>query len=1544
MDSDATFQASLDEDARRRFEAAWRSGRPEPIERFLPAPDHPHYLATLEELVHIDLEMRWKARGTVPDPNTATPAQPLVERYLERFPALNEPTIVRRLLRQESEARRRQGIPPPDDEYRARFPEVAAADESLPENKDTIASAPPLPRLAGYEVLGVLGRGGMGVVYKARQLRLNRLVAVKMVLGPGTAFSEDLVRFLIEAEAAARLQHPHIVQIHEVNRYEGGRPYLVMEFLEGGSLAEQLRRDGLPSPAEAARLVELLARAVDHAHRRGVVHRDLKPGNVLLTEDGTPKIADFGLARSAEGGTDLTRTGEILGTPSYMAPEQASGSSRAIGPAADIYGLGAVLYELLTGRPPFKAPTVLETLEQVRSRDPVPPARLRSGVPRDLETIALKCLHKEPSRRYPDAEELADDLKRFLEGRPILARPSSAWERARKWARRRPALAALLGVSIAAVVSLAIGGVWYNARLQDALEQTRRHETQARNQAEENRRQLVRLHVENGWRLVEEGDLWGSLLWFVEALRLDEGYPGESAHRLRLASLLRQKPVPMHVWFHEKALTAVAFSRDGRRVVTASRDRTARIWDVRTGRPHTRPLRHPQQVDAIAFSPDGKRLATGSRDLQARLWDATTGKQLGPPLNVTENVARVAFGRGGRHLLTVGRMWHGDATRGKVGIWDLETNRLVAEPFPLGPHLDSGAGHDATSPDGRRVFPTAGPWVGRVCDTLTRKPITEVLPGLGLTRHAEFSQDNRLLVTCSADGVARVWDADTGRLLLSPLRHPGGLVSAALDPNGRRFVTVGADKAVYVWDLRTGQPLAPPLRHAAPVSGAVFSADGRRLATTAEDASARVWDSATGHPLTPPLRHGWPGLTAVFSPDGRYLLTGSADGTARLWDLAAGAAPAPPPDSDAIVSGLEGLVLTGDGRLVLARRADGLAWVLDADTRIPVGGALHHPWGIHRGAFSPDGRRVALIGGHYARVWETATGKPLTPPLRHESWLPFASFSPDGRRLVTACMGTAKREGTSARIWDVDAGKQAGPWLPHLAGVQSALFSPDGARVVTASNDGTFRVWHAGTGEAITPPLESSGAWYAVFSPDGRRVLSSASGPPTIADGGAARIWDAASGTPLTPPMAHAKHVKYAAFGPDASRVVTASDDGTARVWDAASGAPLTPPLRHRGPVHHAAFSPDGRRVATASADGTARVWDAASGQALTPGLPHPGKVTQVLFRAKGAELVAACEQGPVRVWELRRDDRPVDDLKLMAEFLAGRRIDSTGSWVPLDGPALRRASDALRNRFPGEFAVSPELARGWRWQEVESSMHGQAWLDAARHLDALLKSEPRHRTFLKARADVEAELGRYHKAAEDYARLLALRTDHPLVPYLHGLARLGAGDAAAYRKACAALLHGLGRAPDAEQARFASWTCVLRGEAVSDVARVLRLAEQAAAAFPDRPFSIQILGAALYRAGRPEGAVQLLTRWNDRNRSSSDPHGWLFLAMAHHRLGRVEEARRWLERAARSIDQLPAPGSQTDRGALTWSFRLELELLRREAQTLLEGTDAGSR
>ncbi len=444
-----------------RFETALQAGETPDLAEFLDDLQGPSRDRLFRELLALDLEA-CLGRGELPDARA----------YRERFPAHVE------AIDEACAPLELDGPTLHIAGHRARTDQIRGA--SGPKLTDFGADLPRAElnpvvlealRLEGYEVRGELGRGGMGVVYLARKVALNRLCALKMVLAGAHAGSAALARFRAEAEAVARLRHPDIVQIYHVGEAEG-LPYLELEYLPGGGLDQAL--DGSPwQDTTAARLVEIIGRAIAEAHRQGIVHRDLKPANILLDASGRPKVADFGLAKILGSDDGLTKTRAVLGSPSYMAPEQAAGDASLIGPTTDVYSLGAILYELLTGRPPFRSATPLETLAQVKDTDPVPPSRFQPGLRGDIETICLKCLEKSPSRRYATAEDLAEDLRRLLAGEPILAHPAATWERAWKWARRRPALAGALAVSTAAVVLLLGGALYYNTQLSASVRQAK---------------------------------------------------------------------------------------------------------------------------------------------------------------------------------------------------------------------------------------------------------------------------------------------------------------------------------------------------------------------------------------------------------------------------------------------------------------------------------------------------------------------------------------------------------------------------------------------------------------------------------------------------------------------------------------------------------------------------------------------------------------------------------------------------------------------------------------------------------------------------------------------------------------------------------------------------------------------------------------------------------------------------------------------------------------------------------------------------------------
>jgi WD40 repeat protein len=938
---------------------------------------------------------------------------------------------------------------------------VAHAADQLRPPEPTLTGLPPgtvgpPPCISGYELLEELGRGGMGVVYKVRQTGLNRVVALKMLLPGDPAAPASLERFRAEAEALARLQHRNIITIYDIGEYEG-RPYFTMEYVTGPSLARVL--DGRPQGiADSARLIETLARTMHVVHQHGIIHRDLKPANILLSGEGrvakgakgvspsslaphpsplaaVPKITDFGLAKDRAAARKLTQSGTAMGTPSYMAPEQARAAGGDVGPAADIYALGSILYELLTGRPPFEGDSPAETIARLLNDEPLPPSRLRPKLPRDLTTICLKCLEKSPGRRYASAEDLAEDLRRFLAGEPIRARPVGPLGRAARWCRRHPVTAGLLLLSGLLAVGLVVTVLVYNARLEEALARAERTTEEQRLQLVQFRLQLVQLNVSIGINRLEAGDTFAAVLRFTEALRLDEGSPGrERNHRTRIATALRQCPRLERLRAEGRRVLCTHLGDAGGWVATVDADNTLRVSDVRTGRPAGPALPLDDAPVLGALGPDGRRLATVGAGGTARVWDLSNRESEELPCRGGQAVRHLALGPEGRVLLT----WHADAT---VRLWDLTTRPLTL-PRPLS---GGAVACTALSDSGRWLF-TLGPGrVGRVWDVAARQAVGPLLKLERDVTLAAVSPDGRRVALLGPGGELRVWDVAAGKGIGLPMRPGAAIRQAVFSPDGERLVTLGGAGQVREWQVRTGEQVASWPGHGGAASPARFSPDGRRLITCDDAGRVCVRDATTGRALTPPLRHGRPMTAAAFCAEGKEVAAVSGDGTVSVWELAESAEA----KGDTVVAevGVVGgarLCRLQNGMVVQVPRA-----LTSARLRPPRAGEKV----VDSAAFSPDGGRVVVLGEDgQARVWDTATGAPLTGPLRHKGAVWYAAFSPDGSRLITA------GEERTARVWDARTGEALTPPLPYSRTGRRALFSADGNRAVVVQ-EGAMSTW-----------------------------------------------------------------------------------------------------------------------------------------------------------------------------------------------------------------------------------------------------------------------------------------------------------------------------------------------------------------------------------------------------------------------------------------------------------------------------------------------------
>jgi WD40 repeat protein/tRNA A-37 threonylcarbamoyl transferase component Bud32 len=1025
----------------------------------------------------------------------------------------------------------------------------------------------------GYDIIRELGRGGMGVVYQARQTKLNRLVALKMILTGSHAGAADLDRFQTEAEAIARLRHPNIVQIYEVGEHEG-KPYFSLEFCGGGSLERKLDGTPLP-PKEAAVLVETLARAMQAAHEQKVIHRDLKPANVLLAEDGTPKITDFGLAKKLDE-AGQTQSGVIMGTPSYMAPEQAGykpdaqargphkpdAQARGIGPAADVYALGAILYECLTGRPPFKAATAFDTVMQVVADEPVPPSQLQPKTPRDLETICLKCLRKEPGRRYESAAALADDLRRFVEARPIVARPVGRGERLAKWVWRNKVVSALTAaVALALVAGAAVSGYFaYTASVEAKAARRAEKDAQDRATAEAEAKRIAQgetTRADAEKRRAEQQLRRAEGLVYTGKLSLAHSALAEGNGALALLHLDqcqwdRRGWEHRHLWTrlsskqtllgHTDHVSSVAISPDGQRILTGSGDKTAMVWDARTGQELLSLKGHTDGVTSVAFSPDGKRLLTGSHDRTAKVWDAANGQEVLTLKGHDSGVLGVAWSPDGQRILTAGDRDH------TARVWDSQKGQEV---IALQGHTQS-VFSAAFSPDGKRIVTGSG----------GSGPQGAPVPG-----------------------EAKVWDAEKGREVLALKGHTDQVRSVAWSPDGRRILTGSTDKTARVWDAEKGHEVLSLTGHTSWVLGVAFSPDGQRILTGSMDSTAKVWDAVKGRELLSLKSDSW-FASVAFSPDGRRIVNASGH-TAQVWDAE---------------KGQEVLALKGH-----TQPLTGVAW-------------------------SPDGQRIATGCGGFdldrnplpgeVKVWDAKQGYELFSLKGRTGSVLSVAFSPDGKRIVTGC------HDDTARVWDAEKGREVLTLKGHTGCVWSVAFSPDGQRILTGSHDFSAKVWGAANGQELFPLRGRTGVVLSVaFSADGQRILTGSSDDT-------AKVWDVADGQELLALKGHTSSVNGVAFSRDGKRILTGSQDRTAKVWDAVNGREILTLEGHTSAVTSVAFSGDGKRLLTGSEDGTARLWDAETGQEVFALKGHTGGVASAAFSPDGKRILTGSADRTAMVWD----------------------------------------------------------------------------------------------------------------------------------------------------------------------------------------------------------------------------------------------------------------------------------------------------------------------
>lgn len=1106
--------------------------------------------------------------------------------------------------------------------------------------------------LGDYVLLGELGRGSSSIVYHARHVRLNRPVALKLLETRVDGTHRD--RFSREAAAAAALDHPGVVSVYEVAEWDG-RLLLAMKLIPGGTLAERLN-DGPFSPRDAAQLTATLARIIQHAHERGVLHRDIKPGNVLLDEDGRPHLADFGIAKLLGDDSDATATLAVLGTPAYMPPEIARGGAKLATTAADIYGLGAVLFHLLSGRPPFFGANSTEVLVKAAGDDRprLDQATRDQSLPADLVLITTKAMDPDPSRRYKSASVLAHDLDNWLAGRAVSVRKPTVGETTLRWAQRHKVVATL---SLMLALAVFIGGVTSILGWRRATRESRSNFELAHRLTQVNEdlnRRLISEELRRINDLFMEAEGRAGLALTADAVRR---HPTNSVVAARLAFALSQPEFfyPVLASQHAGAANCVSFSADGAWLASGGDD--GRLCLVRTAPPAgRREWNLGRPIVAVAWSPGRRACAALTEGSKLIFADAEGSLLEAPvPVRINRDLLRDLPGQPPMGWVKESIFYCVDHEAG-FRYFDPTTAQLTEAPqgWPV------GASQLCLSPDARVVLGMT-PERGLAGFAAVDGGLVARAPILTNGISAGFSSDGKLALAYS-DGEAIVWQVHTGQVQGRRFQVSEPIANAYLAPNGRHVVITTGSGRVMLRDVDSGTELDSRVLRGLHSPIARIRADGRAYAAI-RTANCQVLSIPEADVFAQSLQHDQFIQDATWSPDNRSLAVASGDGAVIIWREARVDPRAVPTWQPRYASSRTNTTLARfdqHGRRLAAIAEDRHLTLVSLAAGTIEEKVLPLSFVPKDLTYVCDGRRLAVVGSaEHAAVF--LTDEPATPALHLPVGQPALTVAADSAGALCAI-------GTTAGVVVFEMSRETPREVARLScpKLRQVAMDPTGTTLATASEEtGASRIWDARTGQALTPPLEHE-AWvmWVTFSPDGRLVATGSLDH-------SARIWDSRTGRPLTPPLRHGDVVAGIQFMQDSKRLLTVSADGTARLWQADTGLPLGEPMSHPDVARRASASADGHWVVTCRDSGWGRLWSTATGQPISANF-RIGSNGGVLFSPSDPSFATWSRSAGLQLWSVpvpNREERK--SLLEAADRLSGRRRNASGAWEKVPPPPL---------------------------------------------------------------------------------------------------------------------------------------------------------------------------------------------------------------------------------------------------------------------------------